>query len=79
MKQTHYGNVNRRVRELQNLGYAREAGIKKTKAGFEATEYELTMRAYLALILDSIKLEDALERIDEEIAVEVLAALANLI
>jgi hypothetical protein len=65
------------VRELENLGYAREAGIKNTKAGFEATEYELTAKAYLTLILDYVKLEDAIERIDEDTAVEMLAALAN--
>jgi hypothetical protein len=77
MKHTHYGNVNRRVRELQDLGYAREAGIKNTKAGFETIRYELTARAYLALILYYINMEDALERIDEDTAVEILAALTN--
>jgi hypothetical protein len=79
MKRTHYSNVNRRVRELQNLGYTIEARIKNTKAGFKAAEYELTMRAYLALMLDSVKLEDAIERIDENTGVEILAGLTNLV
>ena len=47
-------------------------------AGFEATEYELTTRTYLALMLDSIDLEDLLKRMDEDIASEVLAAIATL-
>ena len=75
LKYTYYGNVNKRVRALQQLGYVKEVNIKSTKAGFEATEYELTARAYLALMLDSIKLEDLLNRIDEDVALEILAAM----
>jgi hypothetical protein len=56
----------------------KETNIKSTKAGFEATEYELTTRAYLALMLDSINLEDLLNRMDEDVASEILAAIATL-
>jgi hypothetical protein len=79
LRYTHYGNVNKRVRDLQYLGYVKEARVKSTKAGFEATEYELTTRAYLALLLDSINLEDVLNRMDEDLASEILAAIATLI
>ena len=65
------------MRDLQHLGYAKEARVKNTKAGFEATEYELTARAYLALMLDSIKLEDLLDRIDEDVALEILAVMTT--
>ncbi len=75
---THYGNVNKRVKALQQLGYVKEVNIKSTKAGFEATEYELTARAYLALMLASIKPEDLLNRIDEDAALEILAAMTML-
>jgi len=78
MKYTYYGNVNKRVRVLQQLGYVKEANIKSTKAGFEATEYELTTKAYLALMLDSTNLEDLLTRMDEDVASEILAAIARL-
>ena len=74
----HYGNVNKRVRALQQLGYVKEVRLKNTKAGFEATEYELTVRAYLALMFDSIKLEDLLNRIDEGTGLEILAFMAKL-
>ena len=37
---------------------------------------QLAARAYLALILDSINLEDLLNRMDEDIASEILAAIA---
>ena len=78
LRYTHYRNVNKRVRDLQNTGYVKEARVKGTKAGFEATEYELTARAYLALMLDSIKLEDLLSRMDEDVALEILAAMTTL-
>jgi hypothetical protein len=78
LKYTYYGNVNKRVRALQQQGYLKEVNIRSTKAGFEATEYELTTRTYLALMLDSINLEDLLNRIDEDVASEILAAIATL-
>jgi hypothetical protein len=78
LKYTYYGNVNKRVRALQQQGYLKEVNIKSTKAGFEANEYELTTRAYLALLLDSIDLEDVLNRMDEDLASEILAAIATL-
>jgi succinylglutamate desuccinylase len=75
LRYTHYGNVNKRVRDLQCLEYVKEAGVKSTKAGFEATVYELTARACLALMLDSIKLGDLVSRMDEDSALEILAAI----
>ena len=78
LKYTYYGNDNKRVRALLQLGYVKEVNIKSTKAGFEATEYELTPRTYLALFLDSVKIEDLLNRMDEDVASEILAAMATL-
>ena len=78
LKYTYNGNVNKRVRALQQQGYLKEVNIKSTKAGFEATEYELTIRTYLALMLDSINLEDLLNRMEEDVAAEILAAIAVL-
>jgi hypothetical protein len=78
LKYTYCGNVNKRVRALEQLGYVKEANIKSTRAGFEATEYELTARAYLALMLDSTNLECLLNRMDEDVASEILAAITTL-
>ena len=66
------------MRTLQQAGYLKEVSIRSTKAGFGAVEYELTARSYLAMLLDSISLGDLLNRVDEEIASEVLAAIAAL-
>jgi len=78
LKRTYYGNVNKRVRALEQTGYLKPAKIQNTKAGFEATVYELTARAYLGLMLDSISLESLLNRIDEDSAMEILTAIAGM-
>jgi peptidoglycan hydrolase CwlO-like protein len=70
--------MNKRVRALQQQGYVREVNVRGTRAGFEATEYELTTRGYLALMLDSVNLEDLLSRMDDDVASEILAAVATL-
>ena len=78
LKQVHYGNVNKRARALEQTGYLKASKIETTKAGFEAASYELTTKAYLALMLDSTSLENLLSQIDEDSATEILAAIAGL-
>jgi hypothetical protein len=78
LKRTYYGNVNKRVRALEQTGYVKAVSIQNTKAGFEAAVYELTARAYLALMLNSINIDDLLNRMNEDIASEILAALSEL-
>jgi hypothetical protein len=77
MKYTYYGNINKRVRALQQLGYVKEVKVKSTKAGFQATEYELTWKTCLALLFDSLSLDDLVAQIDENTALEVLAVIAR--
>ena len=74
----YYGNVNKRVRALEQTGYLKPTKIQHTKAGFEATVYELTARAYLGIMLDSISLENLLNRMDEDSAMEILTAILGL-
>jgi DNA-binding MarR family transcriptional regulator len=78
LRNIHYGNVNKRVRALEQTGYVKIVKVQSTKAGFEATVYELSAKAYLALMLDSISLENLLNRIDDDSATEILAAIAGL-
>jgi hypothetical protein len=77
LKYTYYGNVNKRVRALQQQGYLKEVNTKSTKAGFEASVYELAARAYLAMMLNAITIEDLLSRLDDDVASEILAAIAG--
>ena len=77
LQHTRYASVNRRVRSLDELGYVKRTGVKRTKAGFEATIYELTIKAYLALLLNSVDLEELLMRLDEATASAILATITH--
>jgi DNA-binding MarR family transcriptional regulator len=75
----HYGNINKRVRALEELGYVKAADIQNTEGRTKAVVYELKAKAYLALMLDSISLESMLSRTNEETATKIMAAIAELI
>jgi hypothetical protein len=57
LRYTCYASVNKRVRALEDSGYVKKACVKRTKAGFEASTYELGAKAYLAMLLNSVSLE----------------------
>jgi DNA-binding Lrp family transcriptional regulator len=75
LRHTRYASVNKRVRSLEKSGYIKRIGVKKTKAGFRASIYELTAKAYLGILFDSINLEDLFMRVDEATASVILAAI----
>jgi hypothetical protein len=79
LRYTRYASVNKRVRALEGSGYVKKIGIKKTKAGFEASIYELTARSYLAILLNSINLDKLINRVDEATASMILAAITYTI
>jgi DNA-binding PadR family transcriptional regulator len=74
LRHVRYASVNKRVRSLEESGYIKKTGVKKTKAGFEASIYELTARAYLAILLNSINLNKLVMRVDEATSSAILAA-----
>ena len=75
LRHVRYATVNKRVRALEESGYIRKIGRKKTKAGFKASIYELTIKAYLAILLNFIDLDDLLMRVDDATASAILAAI----
>jgi DNA-binding transcriptional ArsR family regulator len=75
----HYGNINKRVRALEELGYVKAADVQNLKGRTKAVIYELKTKAYLALMLDSISLETMLNRTNEETATKILAAIAEIV
>jgi len=79
LRYTHYANVNKRVRALGESGYIKKIGIKKTKAGFQASIYELCTKAYLVTVLNSINLDELLRKVDEAMAQTILVAILNSI
>ena len=60
---------------MEESGYIIRAGAKKTKAGFEAPIYEVTVKAHLATLFNSVGLEELLSRLDEDSGNEILANL----
>jgi hypothetical protein len=78
LRRTHYGNVNKRMKALEQLGYLRIVRVQHTKAGFDALVYELTTKAYLVHLLNSISIEELVNQIDENSATEVLAAIVEI-
>ena len=72
LRHVRYASVNKRVRSLEESGYIKKTGVKKTKAGFEASIYELTARAYLTILLNSINLDKLVTRVDEATASAIL-------
>ena len=78
LRRTHYANVNKRVRALEQLGYVKRIGVRKTKAGFESTVFEMTSRAYLAILMDSIDFDDLLARMSEDSANTLMITFATL-
>jgi hypothetical protein len=75
----HYGNINKRVRALEELGYVKAVDIQNIKGRTKAVIYELKTKAYLALILNSINLETMLNRTNEETAIKLLATIAEIV
>jgi len=74
---TPYNTVNRRVRILGDLGYIEKSGERKTKTGFEAKLYQLTARAYLAMLLSRTNLDSFIEKASEATIISALATFTN--
>jgi len=70
-------NVNKRVRALEESGYINKIGIKKTRAGFQASIYELATKAYLAMVLNSTNRSQLLIQVDEDVAQTILASILS--
>jgi len=77
LRHVHYATINKRVRSLEELGYIKRIGVKKTKAGFKASIYELTARAYLAILLNSVNLQELVTLFDEATALTILGAITQ--
>jgi len=76
LRHTRYSVVNRRVRSLEESGYIEKTGPKKTRAGFEAQLYQNTYRAYLAIIINQINLNEFIEKAEEN---KIISALSSII
>ena len=78
LKGTHYANVNKRVKALEQANYLKKVDQQTTKAGFQTTIYDISPKAYVALALNALNIEDLLDALEEDWANEILAFLAKL-
>jgi DNA-binding PadR family transcriptional regulator len=72
-----YHTVNRRVRALEESGYIEKSGERRTKTGFAAKLYQLTARAYLALLLERINLDEFIEKAPYDSIVTAISAVIS--
>ena len=77
-KDTHYGTIKKRIKHLEETGYLKQAGSRKTQPGSEGILYEATFKALAALKLNTTDLEDLFEHMDEATAMELLALLTRI-
>ena len=78
LRHIKYTNVNRRVRMLEENRYIEKVGTRKTQAGFQAALYQLTLRAYLAILLYKVDLDNFIQKASEESIVAMLVAFIQL-
>ena len=77
LKHTKYTNINRRVKVLEQYGYIKKVGTRKTQAGFQASLYQLSARAYLAILLNRVNLDNLIQKTSEESILAILATLVS--
>ena len=73
LRHTKYSVVNHRVKKLEELGYLEKSGTRKTLTETESSVYQLTTKAYLALILENTNLDAFLSQANENEATTALA------
>lgn len=77
-KDTRYGTVKKKIKLLEDTGYLREAGARKTQPGSEGILYEATFKALAALKLSATNLDYLFKQMDEETAIVLLALLTRI-
>lgn len=77
-KETHYGTIKKKMKLLEETGYLKQAGLRKTQPGNEGILYESTFKALAALKLGVTNLDNLFDYIDEVSAMELLALLTRI-
>jgi len=79
LKHTKYTNVLRRIRALEESAYLEKAGTRKikTQPGSQTILYQLTPRAYLAILLNQINLDNFTRTANKDAIITMLAALTS--
>jgi DNA-binding PadR family transcriptional regulator len=77
-KDTNYGTIKKRILILEETGYVKQVGIRKTQPGSEGILYEATFKAMAALEQNRTDQDELFELMDEVDAMEFVAFLARI-
>ena len=77
-KDTNYGTIKKRILILEETGYVKQVGIRKTQPGSEGILYEATFKAYAALEQSRTDQDELFELMNEMDAIEYVALLARI-
>jgi DNA-binding PadR family transcriptional regulator len=77
-KDTNYGTIKKRILILEETGYVKQVGIRKTQPGSEGILYEATFKALAALEQNITDQDELFELMDEMDAMEYVALLARI-
>lgn len=66
-----------RMKALEEKGYIKKIGQRETKAGFKAVLYETTSKAYFALLISSLDLDDLIRELDEVSTLTILGEIVT--
>ena len=77
LKHTKYTNVLRRIKALEESGYIEKAGTRKIKTHphYQTNLYQLTPRAYLAILVNKTNLDEIIQKASNENILALIAAL----
>ena len=77
-KNTHYGTIKKRIRILQETGYLKEVGMRKTQPGNEGILYETTFKGMSAMETSITDLDEFFRKLDEIGGLELLTLLKRI-
>jgi len=72
-----YHVVNRRIRTLKGQGFIEKIGERRTKTGFQAILYQLTLQAYLSILLEKFDIDYFLKKAPSDDVLSMLAILSS--
>ena len=77
-KDTNYGTIKKRILILEETGYVKQVGIRRTQPGSEGILYEATFKAFAALEKNRTDEDELFELMNETDAMEYVALLARI-
>ena len=77
-KDTNYVTIKKRILILEETGYVKQVGIRKTQPGSEGILYEATFKALAALEQNRTDQDELFELMNEMDAIEFVALLARI-